>query len=75
MNYRASRLAGVPPSPLNGERAGVRGENVAMNPDCIAVSQSDRPHHTLALSPPAGNGEGMKAPTGHLSYRLISNSL
>jgi hypothetical protein len=47
------RVAGSAPSPLNGERVGVRGENSRE-----ATLQTDRPHLTPALSPPSGSGEG-----------------
>ncbi len=39
-----------PPSPLNGERAGVRGEG--------DTERATAPHLTPTLSPPVGSGEG-----------------
>ncbi len=47
------RVAGLAPSPLKGERVGVRGETATQT-----CSRQDRPHLTPALSPPSGSGEG-----------------
>jgi hypothetical protein len=67
MNKRAIRYAGVSPSPLNGERAGVRGVNVEMNLDFIGSGAERSPSPHPALSPPSGSGEGLNPPARSLS--------
>jgi glycolate oxidase iron-sulfur subunit len=46
------------PSPLKGERAGVRGENIISRSELVP-----RPRLTPTLSPPSGSGEGEVART------------
>ena len=57
------------PSPLNGERAGVRGEKLRKRPMPLVDLPHDRPHLTL---PPSG--EGRPQPACRLSHSLLSNA-
>ena len=61
MGYKTSQCLRWSPSPLNGERAGVRGENAdnALILQALGERRSPSPHPTL--SPPSGSGEGMPA--------------
>jgi hypothetical protein len=61
MNYKAKRSNLATPSPLNGERAGVRGECIEKVSIGETPPASNRPHLTLTLSPPSGSEEGNHA--------------
>jgi hypothetical protein len=57
MNSKLRQRSDSSPSPLNGERAGVRGENVERLDVLKALPHGDCPHFTLS-SPPCGSREG-----------------
>lgn len=70
MKDKASRDGGASPSPLDGERAWVRGEKVEPDPDNIGSFVERSPSSHPALSPPAGSGEGTDQPIRRLSHSL-----
>ena len=73
MSDKTNECWGRSPSPLNGERAGVRGESVerVSIPQALAEVCPLSPHPTL--SPPSGSGEGMEAPAFSLIRGPSSN--
>jgi hypothetical protein len=63
------RASAATPSPLNGERAGVRGENVARCPRFQLRLRDDRPHLTLPSPLPPG-AERERRPAFNFSCAL-----
>jgi hypothetical protein len=72
MNYISRRRDAVPPSPLNGERAGVRGEEIPHRSIArgYCAGQSPSPHPTL--SPPSRERRG-NVPGRSLAYPTVSS--
>ena len=72
MNDKASECERRSPSPLNGERAGVRGENFGELPISRAFEPTDPPHLTLPSPlPPGAERASFRSPVVYPAVQAV----